>query len=400
MKRPEATYIMRDIYRVFLAEFRGTFSDAGAVLIFIIAAILYPMIYSIGYINETIREIPVAVVDLDQTPVSRKFSRMLDATEQVSVSCKPASVKEAEELFYQGKIQGVVLIPGSFEKHIYRGEPGNTTVYCDASRFLVYKQLYTAASYATGMFNAGVEIKGMLSAGKMRDEAMNRYEAISPRIYELYNPSSGYATFIVPGILMIVIQQSLLVGIGLLFGKNHERRKLLSSVSFTETGRNIPMILGKSFFYVTLYLVTTLVTLVLFYHWLSFPDKGSFIAVYPLLVLYLFAISFMGITISAWFRKRVHALMFIVFMSPMIFFLCGIAWPIESLPGLLKLLGYLFPTTPMLPAFLKIRVMGSGLSSASREIIILCLQVAGYFILALVSTHFAGKRNRKEALLP
>ncbi|MEI7727061.1 MAG: ABC transporter permease [Bacteroidota bacterium] len=391
---------VQNIYGIFRAEILESFNDAGTVLIFFVAALLYPMLYSIGYVNETIREIPVAVVDLDHTSLSRQYSRMLDATEQVKISCKPGSLKEAEALFYQGKIQGVVLISGSFEKNIFRGEQGKVTVYCDAGRFFVYKQVYTAATYVTGTMNAGVEIKGMLARGKMWDEAVNHFEAITPQMYDLYNPASGYATFIVPGILIIVIQQSLLVGIGLLFGKHYERKKLIATGSVKGRVHNLQIILGKSMVYVTLYLITTLVTLVLFYHWLSFPDKTSFFNIYPPLILYLFAVSFMGISISVWFRKRVHTLMFIVFLSPMVFFLCGIAWPMESLPGMVKMLGFLFPTTPMLPAFLKLRMMGGDLGSVRYEITVLFLQMVGYFILAMVSNNLAMKRNSRMLRKP
>lgn len=389
---------LQNVYAIFAAEISESFNDAGTVLIFIVAAIAYPMLYSVGYVNETIREIPVAVVDLDHTALSRQYARLLDATEQVNISCRPENMKEAEGLFYQGKIHGVVLIPASFEKNILRGSQSNVTVYCDAGRFLVYKQVYTAATYVTGLINAGVEIKSLMAGGNMYDEALNNYEAISPQVFDVYNPSSGYATFIVPGILMIVIQQSLLVGIGLLFGKHYERNKMIATGSVKGRVHNLQIILAKSMVYVALYLVTTLVTLVLFYHWLSFPDKTSFFNIYPLLILYLFAISFMGISISVWFRKRAHSLMFIVFLSPMIFFLCGVAWPTESLPGVVRLISYLFPTTPMLPAFLKLRIMGGGLASVKYEIMVLFIQMAGYFVLALVSNNLAMKRNKFRIL--
>ena len=391
---------VQNVYGIFRAEIRESFNDAGTVLIFLVAAILYPMLYSVGYVNETIREIPVAVVDLDHTSMSRQYSRMLDATEQVAVSCRPSTMQEAEQLFYQGKIHGVVLIPRSFEKNIFRGEQANVTVYCDAGRFFVYKQVYTAATFVTATMNAGVEVKGMLTRGKMYDEAINRYETISPQMFDLYNPSSGYATFIVPGILMIIIQQTLLVGIGLLFGKHYERKKLLATGSVKGRVQSIQVILGKSSVYVALYLVTTLVTLVLFYHWLSFPDKTNFFRIYPLLLVYLFTVSFMGIAISVWFRKRVHALMFIVFISPIVFFLCGVAWPMESLPGFIKILGYLFPTTPMLPAFLKLRIMGGGVASVKHETTVLLLQMVGYFIVALISNKIAMQRNSRLTGVP
>ncbi|MEI7492384.1 MAG: ABC transporter permease [Bacteroidota bacterium] len=382
--------------RTVISEIRESFMDAGTVLIFIVAVIVYPMLYSVGYINQTIRDIPVAVIDQDNSSLSRQYTRMLDATEQLSVNSRPVSLKEAEQLFFQGTIHGVVLIPANFEKEILSRRQADVTVYCDAGKFFVYKQVFTASSYATGTLNAGAEIKSLLSQGRSWDDAFNRFEGLNAQFFELYNPSSGYCTFIVPGILIIVIQQSLLVGIGLLFGKNNERRK------FTDQGKAIPSvfgnlgsILGKATAYVTLYLGTTLVTLVLLYHWLSFPEKGNYWPVYLLLIPFLYTVSFLGIAIGCWFKKRVHALMFIVFASPMVFFLTGVAWPVESLPPLLKLLAFAFPTTPMIPAFIKLRLIGGGINSVFHEWTVLMVQLLVYLILALVSYRFAMKSNNK-----
>ena len=92
--------------------------------------------------------------------------------------------------------------------------------------------------------------------------------------------------------------------------------------------------------------------------------------------------------------------MFIVFISPIVFFLCGVAWPMESLPGFIKILGYLFPTTPMLPAFLKLRIMGGGVASVKHETTVLLLQMVGYFIVALISNKIAMQRNSRLTGVP
>lgn len=382
---------------VVISEIRESFMDAGTVLIFIVAVILYPMLYSIGYINQTIREIPVAVIDLDHSSLSRQYKRMLDATEQLSVSSRPVSLKEAEQLFFKGTIHGVVLIPANFEKEILSRRQADVTVYCDAGKFFVYKQVFTASTYATGTLNAGAEIKSLLAQGHSWDDALNRFEGLNAQFFELYNPSSGYCTFIVPGILIIVIQQSLLVGIGLLFGKNNERRKFTDEGKLIPSGfSNLESILGKATAYVILYLFSTLVTLVLLYHWLSFPEKGSFWSVYIMLIPFLYAVSFLGIAIGCWFKKRVHALMFIVFVSPIVFFLTGVAWPVESLPPLLKLLAYVFPTTPMIPAFIKLRLIGGGINSVFHEWTVIIIQMIVYLGLALVSYWFAVKSNNQS----
>jgi ABC-2 type transport system permease protein len=376
--------------KVFIGEIRESLGDAGAILIFLVAAILYPMLYSVGYVNETINEVPVAVVDLDHTQLSRRYSRLIDVSQQVCITCKPGSLKEAEALFYQGEIHGVILIPKDFERSVLRGSQACVTVYCDAGRFFVYKQVWSAASYVTGTMNAGIEIRSSLTAGKMWDEAVNRFEGLHLQMFDLYNPASGYATFIVPGILIIVIQQSLLVGIGLLLGKYNERRRSHIPLTAGRWPDTFQTLLGRAMAYVSLYLVTTLVTLVLFYRWLSFPERNGFLMVYPLLTLFLFTVVFMGIAVGSLFRKRVHALMFIVYLSPMIFFFSGVAWPAGSMPWIVTVVGYLFPTTPMLPAFLKLRIMGGGYAAIRQEVLVLLIQLAGYFVLAFLATRFSG----------
>ncbi|HNY01007.1 MAG TPA: ABC transporter permease [Bacteroidales bacterium] len=376
------------------SEIRESVTDAGTVLIFFVAVILYPMLYSVGYLRETIRGIPVAVVDLDQTVTSRRLSRLLDATEQVDVTCKPLNLKEAEDLFYRGEVHGVLLIPVSFEKKILKGEQTGTTIYCDAGRFFVYKQVYTAASYAAGMMNAGVEIRSMLAGGKSWNEALNRTAGISPQFFDLYNPSSGYATFIVPCILIIVIQQSLLVGIGLLSGKRNERKRPDNPGVNPRSPSRMAGILGKSMAYVSLYLLTTLVTLVLFYHWLSFPEKTNFTAIYPVLILFLFTVSFMGLAIGSWFTKRAHALMFVIFISPIVFFLSGVPWPTQSMPGVTRFLSLFFPSTPMLPAFLKLRLIGGGIAAIRPEILLLAVQCLGWFFVAWLTDVFVTFRRK------
>ena len=103
----------------FVDELKLIFTDAGAVLLFVIAMFIYPLLYAIAYEKETIRDLPVAIVDLDHSSTSRQLSRMIDASEQLNVVCKPGSLKEAEQLFYDSKVKGVLLIPDHFEKDIF-----------------------------------------------------------------------------------------------------------------------------------------------------------------------------------------------------------------------------------------------------------------------------------------
>jgi ABC-2 type transport system permease protein len=386
---------LQEIHFTFIQELKSSLTDAGTVLIFIVAVIAYPILYSIGYINETLKDVPVAVVDLDHSAFSRNYCRTIDATEQLKINAKTGSLKEAEQLFYDGTVNGVFLIPRNFGKDILNRKQTQVIVYCDASRFFVYKQVLTGASASTGYFSSGIEYRNLLSGGKMPEQALEQTDPLQVQVFNLYNPSSGYATFIVPGILLIVIQQSLLVGIGLLAGKRYERRKKNSlREPDSPDGHVIPTVLGKAFAYGFLYLFTSLFLLGCLYKWLSFPVRGSFMSIYLILVPYILAVAFAGLSLSFLFRKRVNALMFIVFISPAVFFFSGISWPLQSMPWMIRMLTFVFPSTFMIPGFVRLRIIGGGLDSIKYEWTWLLIQMALYFLLACLALKMDQKKMR------
>ena len=126
----------------FLNEWDSIFRDRGAILILLIAVWAYPLVYSIAYQNNVIREIPVTVVDRDNSALSRQLIRMIEATQEMEVKQETGDFREAEELFRDGKSKGIILIPEDFEKIILRGGQSHVGIYCDASYFLIYKESF------------------------------------------------------------------------------------------------------------------------------------------------------------------------------------------------------------------------------------------------------------------
>ncbi len=387
----------RDTVGYFYDELKLILSDSGTVLIFIIAMFIYPVLYSVGYMNETLREIPIAVVDLDHTPTSRQFSRMADATEQLRVAYKPSSLKEAEDLFYDGLVHGVILIPDRFEKDLYSGKQVRPTVYCDASYFLLYKQVYSGAVFSSGTFSAGVEIKKMLSEGKTLEQAKVLQEPLRVENHYLYNPSGGYDSFVMPGIILIIMQQTLLIGIGMLGGTIREKKKFLQmNAPVMRLWGTSKMIFGKASAYVLIYLFNALFAIVILHKWLALPDKGTLLGVISLLIPFLLSVSFLGLAISMLFKERVHSLLFMVFISPVVMFLSGISWPTSSIPPVLYWFSHVFPSTFMVPGYLRLRILGAGLESVHYEWGFILFQMVVYFFLACLSYKIAIKRFGKN----
>jgi len=383
----------RETVGYFIGELKLIFSDSGAVLFFMLAMVIYPMLYISGYGKEVVRELPVAVVDLDHSSLSRQYSRMVDASEQVTVSDKPGSVKEAEQLFFDGKVKGVILIPNNFEKDIYSSKQTNVTVYSDASFFLLYKQVYTGASFANGTFAAGVEIKRMLAEGKPIAQALDQQDPVKLDVYSLYNPSGGYASFVMPGVILIVMQQTLLIGIGVLGGTIREKKIFMkmNGKARHHLG-SVRLVFGKASAYYLVYFLNALFTFIIFHHWFLLPDRANMLLIFTLFVPYILAVSFFGLAVSMLFKERVHAVLFLVFLSPMMVFMSGISWPSSALPVAVSWFAHIFPSTTVVPAYLKLRVCGAGFEAVRSEFIFLLVQAFVYFIIATFAYRLSIRR--------
>jgi ABC-2 type transport system permease protein len=343
----------------FRNELKTIFKDAGAVLLFMVALVIYPLLYSVAYQKEVIRDIPVAVVDLDHTALSRQASRMADASEQLLVAYKPVSLIEAKNLFFNGKIKGV----------------------------------YAGSVYSIGTLSAGIEIKRFLAEGNSIKQSFDQQDPLKVQSRYLYNPAGGYGSFVLPGIVVLILQQTMLIGIGMLGGTSREHNFFhIIHEQVNEKWGSIPIILGKSFAYVFIYLFNVLFTMVILHKWLNLPDNSNFISILFLTIPFLFATAFLGLAISVFFRERVYSLLFMVFLSPVVLFLSGLSWPASAIPKGLYAVAHIFPSTTMIPAYIRIRISGASINQVSGEWIFLLIQMLVYFILACVSYKIAMKK--------
>lgn len=383
--------------QTFQREFTAIIKDPGALLILFLALIIYPIIYGIAYKNEVLRDLKVAVVDLDRTATSRTLSRMIDATADLHVASRPASMAEAEALFYSGEVHGVFLIPKGLEKAMMKGGQSVLSVYCDAGYFLMYKQTLSAAMKSSGTFGAGVEIKRYMARGKTVDEAMAMRDPVSIKTVTLYNPQGGYNTFVLPGLLIVLLQQTLLIGIGLLGGTEREAGRARFAIPRSLTrGGVVPIVCGKAFAYLLVYIVNLIITQVWVYHWYKLPNLGGFFPAIALALPFLVAVIFLGIALSTFFEKREHSILFVVFLSPVIMFLTGLSWPVSAIPGWLDTIGRIFPTRTMVTAWIRVRTMGADFQHIKADIAELLLQALVYFILAIVLYYLAARRLEKS----
>jgi len=383
----------------FKNELKEIFSDGGVLLILIFAVIAYPIVYSIGYKNNVLKDIPIGIVDLDNTQGSRILSRMMNQTEQIEVYTKSLNLNMAEKEFWDGNVKGIILIPSGFEKKVLKGEQAIIDIYCDASYFLIYKETLNAVLKASGTFSAGVEIKRNMAAGNSFNQAIEKTHPLQTEMYNLYNPSGAYGSYVMPGIIIIILQQTLLVGIGMVGGAGRENNNEQFIAPGVMLRKGVfSVIMGKGLAYFTVYIVNIIFTLVWLYHWFDFPSKGSLLAVIMLVIPYLFSVIFLGLATSLLFKKREYSIIFLVFLSPIVLFLSGLSWPASALPKFLYAIAHIFPSTLMVPSYLRVRTMGVTLQDVRFELFFMIAQMILYYLIACLSfKYFAKKHALKSA---
>ena len=369
---------INDAAYIWHQEMKQVFRDEGVLIFFIIVPIIYPLLYSWIYNNEVVHEVPVVVVDDSHSALSRELVRKCDASPDVKVFCYAADMDEARSLVSRQLVKGIYYIPSDFATRINRMEQATLSVYCDMSLMLTYKAIYQTAVAVTQHMGAQIQTK---LAGKytVREEQIQA----RPLDFEdvpMFNPTGGYGTFVIPAVLMLIFQQTLVLGIGLGAGTARENTPNGDLIPVHPAYSGVYRIVGgKALCYMMIYAIMgaylTLVVPRLF----SFVAMVKGIDLLLLMLPYLIACVFFGMTVSCLVRYRENVMLLMVFVSLPLLFLTGVSWPQSSIPGVWQGVSWLFPSTFGARAFVRMNTMGATFNDVLPELRYLWIQAACYF---------------------
>ncbi|EIW93609.1 ABC-2 family transporter protein [Capnocytophaga sp. oral taxon 412 str. F0487] len=353
-----------DFTRAMLWEAKYIFRDKAVFFSFVIVAIAVSFIYTYLYSEETLQELPIGVVDEDNTAQSRQLLRMIDATSQTAIYSSYLNLTEAEKAFQQEKIRGIVAIPNGFARDLQRGEQPTISVYADASYMLYYKQILTAAKVSATYLNAGVEVKRTSAQGKLPIQARDEAMPVSAQVVSLYNPSLGYATFLIPIVLVIIFQTTILTAVGMLGGTMREGNKLKkiypNSDSFWGA---LPIVMGKATTYLAFSMVILLIILGIIMPLFGIPVRSTILSTMVFMIPFILSIVFMGLCLLNFLHRREDAIMLIMYTSLPAVMLTGFSWPTVAMPEWLSVFSYIVPTTLGSKGFISITQMGAHITT-------------------------------------
>ena len=389
--------MIHDTFYIWRQEMMQVFKDEGVLIFFIIVPLVYPLLYSWIYNNETVHEVPVVVVDDSHTGLSRQFVRMCDASPDVHVAFYAQDMDEAKSLISRQLVKGAYYIPSDFEVKVNRMEQATVGVYCDMSLMLTYKAVYQAAQLVS--MKIGSEIQT-----KLGQHYTTREEAIAAKPLEfdevpVFNPSGGYGSFILPGVLMLILQQTLVLGIGLSAGtaRENNRYKQLIPISRPYQG-TLRIVFGKALCYFMVYAVMGAWLVVAVPRLFHFPQLASWQPLLLLMLPYILCCIFFGMVVSCIVRYRENVMLLMVFVSVPLLFLTGVSWPQSNIPGFWQGVSWVFPSTWGVRAYVRLNSMGATLGDVALELNILWVLTAIYFSIACGVYRYQIYLTRQDAL--
>lgn len=348
---------IKNIRQILLDETRVVLSDHSIILTVLIAPLLYAFFLGSIYINKDIDQIRFAVVDYDNSKTTRELTRMLSASPKIDVAGYLEDYKDGVEKLNNLEIEGFVIFTTGFEKQLMRMEGAEVNLYLNTTRFLPSNDLNMAVSKVMLTAGAGVRLNYFQAQGMGTQYAMQRINPVNAEVKPIYNNINSYGNFLLPGLFFLILQQTLLLGLGESVGRDYEKGHLMARLSEGKHGV-VNYIFGKTAYYACLYLAYLVLFFMVIFPYFDLPVLGDIVPIMIISATFLLTIMTYSMLIGTFVKKQIRMMELLAFTTYPFFLLSGYSWPLEAMPVPLQWLAATVPTTPMLEAMTRLFVMG------------------------------------------
>ncbi|KUO60235.1 hypothetical protein APF79_01065 [bacterium BRH_c32] len=379
------------LFELLKREIRIILKDKDIFMVILIAPLFYSFFYGSIYLNKSENSIPFAVVDYDNSISSQKLIRMLDATSMIEVKEIISDPRRAQIELEAGNISGYLLVPKNFESSIKSKTGVVLNSYLNTTRFLVSNDLNKAVNETVAAFNKSLTLKYYYTKGINQEAAQTYLEPVATDIRSMFNTTDSYGDFLVPAILILILQQTLFFGLAESIAKENEFNTLRDYFSLAKNKINL-IIHGKSIFYLVISSAYALFFFTIVYSVFNVPFNGSALVFASITLLLLLTVIYYSLFVASFFKRKILALQFLTLTSYPIFLISGYSWRLDSMPLLVKWIANLIPSTPFYSAFVRIVQMGAGFNDIIPEIVHLLILFAVSY-LALYFRIIAMKKS-------
>ncbi len=373
------------LFKVTLTEWKAFAKDPAVMLIVFFGVVFYAFYYPYPYKNQVANKAPAAIVDLDHSAMSHQIIRAASAMQEDTIVAVYENELEAQQALADEKIYGYMKIPQGLEADLRKGQNASVGIYCHGGFILLYGNVATAFTTAAMSVGATTQVKRIVMQGHSLSEAMAIRDPIPTRFFRMFNASGGYGIYAVSAVLMIILQQTLLVAVGVMGGPRKNRHfKVFKDNDETEGAPLLIRYFGRSLAYILHYLVALFFFKFVIYHVFGFPDRGNIGLVLLFGLLFFGAVVNMGMWIAQFFRHRETALLVFASVPIFVVFASGFSWPSGNMLCAIQMIAAFIPSTYAIPAWLSIQNIGANFQEVSHNLIRLFELSVFYLFLGLI----------------
>jgi len=372
---------VRSFLKGYWTSLAATVRDRNVLLLVLIGPIIYSVYYPFPYSPEVVHEVPVAVVDLDNSSLSRQLIRLAEASPDLGVTFVGQDPAQLRRALWDGDIEGGLIIPHGFRRSVLRGETVNPVVLGNGAYFMFNRAELLGFAGATQALSSELDRRHELAGSVSSDQAAERSDPVRLDLRAASNPTGGYSTYVVPAVAVVVLQQTLLLGICMLLG------------TWKETGAPFDLRLRRNRLALvvaasTLCFLNTLYYVGLVYWREDYPHLGEIQYLLPVIAVFSLTAGAWAVAIGSWIRYREQAVLCLLPTTIPIIFLAGFAWPVEAIPLPLRALSMLVPSTAGIQAFLNVDQMGADLLQVAPEILEMALLLGVAVVLIFIKKNW------------
>ncbi len=357
-------------------------TNTTLLMVFVLGPIIYALLLNSVYKSGKVVELPIVIVDRDNSPTSLQVVEMLNDNEAMNVVRVVNETTDAKTEMVDYRAAALIVIPDRFEADVLTGRYPEVMIYCNTVNLLTANYVSKGIQQTLGTFAAGAEMKGLQRRGMSGAQAFTKYEPFKQNYVKVFNETGNYFTFMWPAMLTVVLQQVILLAMAV-------------SIAFeVEKGTfGVGIVANTKSAFVTLLVkvapiwVISIPIILIFYCFhvvydAPLPTSPMNFAIIS--ALFVMGASLFGAAVSAIIPNALKATQILMLLSAPGFIIGGYTWPMESMSPIVRFIADMLPLTPFLTAFKMLLFENATMQQVRPEIIHLLLQVIIYFVIGFI----------------
>lgn len=363
------------------------------VMLFIGGPILYGIIFGAVYQKGKFTDLPVMVVDKDNSAMSTKFIDMLDDMDVLKVvNVKHESI-DMRTVLMNDKALAAVVIPDGFEADLLQNRHPEINAYVNNANLMTSSYVSRALLTAGGTLNAGIKIGAMQKQGLPAAVASSQYEAFHSNTFRLYNPASNYMIYSWPSYLAIILQTVTIVVMALSFTSEYEANTFKELCQKSKAVSMMMAIKVIPYWIISIGLAGILACFYVIFRE-PFPKHIPDAAI--IFFLFIAAATFMGMVASIIFKTQLRAVQFLMVLSMTIYIVSGYSWPFDQTGWAARMFAYIFPMMPFVNGYRILLFQSGTLNDISDYTTILIIQLCFYALLSYILLKIKTLKEMKK----